>query len=1064
MLRIPIRVAIASKNGSSVPAALPVRVGTGDRAHSPGRMGCKSYSDRLGAEGEPAGKGGLFMGYAFAALVSATLAVAPPSTANGAVTGRPATTCPAPGVPVPHGALGTTRVLGPTALGPLVRTPTGFLAADLRTGAIVSFSDQGTVIRTTQLMAGDLQHGVAVDAFGSIYAGRTPSTLVKYSPTGSLLWTRQVQGPVSSVFLIGRPGSQRIGVTSVKGASAQTFTPAGAPAGLLPIMGDSFATSPAGGVVATDRGRYVRVFDRHGHQSLYVGDSHDNAQSSPSGRPFQFDGLGGVAQLGDGRLLVTDARAGIMVMSHEGLVLGELAPSVIDPLGFTQRSAILVAGGFVYVETGSPYTANQSIRQFPLAQLLARATHGETTDPRLGIGAGLVMTNTDAYVRPGGAAVVRASFAPWWSGLASRLGLCWTLRSAAQLRDGQSGISRRVAVSALIRRGGVALPLPHHLSPGAYQLDAYLERSGKEVSTTRLIFTVGARWMKLNLDTLPAGAGWGGPTPARGLAIAAELGTDAFRFQLNLSTLFQNGSTTADVSSYLPELRAAAAEAQATGATLIVQVGQGGSDNKIVSDHLWPADVASVVSALKPYVHVWEAWNEPNNTFGAASVYVSDVLRPFSQAVHQVDPLAVVVGGSTVGVDLSYWKGIVAAGGLQWLNVAGVHPYTGHNRSWEENGTVDQLRALRALLDARGGAEIPLWNTEDAWWSNGPANLLGQADNSARAILWMRALGIAKWAYFLPEGGWGNDGVTFSAIQVGNYVKPAALAIMNTEHILDGRQYLGQVSLGLGSAYAMRFGPKQGVPGSSALLVAWTDGLRLPVTLTATSPGALTTTDEFGKAITGQFQGSQSTVIDSAPTYFSLHSRGSLAIASSERFGTDLALAAAGATATATSSLHSNPASAAIDGADGANGGGDLPSLPMWASAPGDHRPTLTVAFPHTQSVDRIIVATHSLGSIVPGLRSYDVDVRVAPAGRWRTVGRIRGQFYDRQALVRFPARRITALRIAVHSVNYSGYADGGAKPPFWPIDPGSLRDTGKPWYGPAVVAEVAAYAPANRR
>jgi hypothetical protein len=759
-------------------------------------------------------------------------------------------------------------------------------------------------------------------------------------------------------------------------------------------------------------------------------------------------------------MLVTDGRAGIMVLSSTGMLLGELAPTAVDPLGLTERSGIIVSNGYVYVETGSPYSANQSIRQFPLAQLLARATHGETADPRLGIGAGLTMPDTDAYVRPGQPVVVRASFDSWWSHLAPQLRLCWTLRSAEQLRDGERGTTKDVAVAKLIRPGDRVLSLPRRLPPGSYQLDADLEQSGQPVSSTRLVLTVGAPGMRLDLDTLPPGAGWGGPAPARGLAIASELGTNAFRFQLDLSTLFKNGEGTPDLSAYLPELRAAAAQARTTGATLIVQVGQGGADNQVVSEGLWRADVASVVAALKPYVHVWEAWNEPNNTFGAASAYVDDVLRPFAEAVRRVEPGAIVVGGSTVGVDLSYWKQIIAAGGLQWLDVAAVHPYTGHNRSWEENGTVDQLRAFRQLLDASGGVRIPVWNTEQAWWSNGPANLLGQADDSARAILWMRALRIAKWAYFLPEAGWGNDGVTFSAIQVGDYVKPSALAIMNTEHILAGRTYLGEVSLGLDSAFAMRFGPKQGVASSGNLLVAWTDGLRLPVRLTSSSRGTLTTTDEFGKQATRRFTGSRPTLLDSAPTFFSLGSRALLAIAPTERFGTDLALGTAGATASATSSLHGNPPSAAIDGINGANGGGDLPGLPMWASAPGDHRPSLTVTFRAPERIDRIVVATHSIGSIVPGLRSYDVEVRARSGGPWRTVQRIRGQFYDRQALVRFTAQRVAAVRVVVEAVDYSGYVDGGAKPSFWPVDTTSLADPRKPWYGPAIVAELSAYAP----
>ena len=216
---------------------------------------------------------------------------------------------------------------------------------------------------------------------------------------------------------------------------------------------------------------------------------------------------------------------------------------------------------------------------------------------------------------------------------------------------------------------------------------------------------------------------------------------------------------------------------------------------------------------------MWEAWNEPNITYGSASEYVTNVLAPFYRAVKAADPTATVVGGSVVGISPDYWRQIVAAGGLNYMDVAGIHPYTGHNRSWEEDGALDQLSQLRAVLK-RGDQPVRIWNTEQAWWSDGPFNFLAQADNSARAMLWMRAYGIEKWGYFIPEGSWGNDGVTFSTVQTGGFVKPSALALMTTSAQLAGRPFLGTEDVGVPSAYAMRFGPRPGDASSGELLVA----------------------------------------------------------------------------------------------------------------------------------------------------------------------------------------------------------------------------------------------------
>jgi hypothetical protein len=957
----------------------------------------------------------------------------------------------------PHSAIRVQRVLSPGHFGPIVKTQKGFAVPDMATGAVWRFTRAGKNLGTISLPKGDLQHGLAVDDAGSFYVGRYPWQLVKYKPDGELVWTRPSSFPLVATFALGHGPQQRVGLTNWKNSSAQMYTRDGREAPTLSVQGSSFAASAGGGVAATDEGKYVRLYDARGRQRLYFGDRRRDNDPMPIGAPAHFYQLGGVADLADGRLLVTDTRAGIMLFSRSGLLLGAVKPTEVDPAGLSERSAIFVSGGFVYLETGPAWTSKQALVRLPLRAVLSRARHGQPDNPRLGLGAGLTMRDAGLYVRGGAPVDVRASFDPWWRPQARKLRLCWTLRSAGQLREDARARRRILRVAAIAHRpAGVRLSMPRHLAAGAYQVDASLLRSGKAVAQTRLVFTVAAPWMALDLESLPDGPGWGGPAPARGVALAHELGTGAFRAQLDWRKLLDKGAgAPLDLSSDLPQLQAAAAESARTGATLIVQVGQGGPEKQLVADGTWEKRVGELVAALKPYVHVWEAWNEPNATFGPASDYVTKVLTPFSRAVHQADPGATVVGGSTVGVDLGYWKRIAAAGGLKWLDVASVHPYTGHNRSWEENGTVPQIRALREFLDSNG-AHVPIWNTEQAWWSNGAANLLGQGDNSARAVVWMHALGIPKWAYFIPEGGWGNGGVSFSAIQVDDHVKPAALAIMTADHELAGRPFLGQLALGLDSTYALRFGPRPGDP--SGLVVAWTDGLALPVVVTGPAHQRLTVTSELGATTIRRFSGHRLLTLDSDPVYLSLAGPGSLGIQPREGFGADLAL---GGTATASSATAGNPAAKAIDGINGANGGGDIPGLPMWESAPGDRHPWLIVTLRTPHRVDRVLVATHSIGSIAPGLRDYKVQVRGRSSEAWRTIALVRRQFYHRQRLIRFSPRKVAQIRVVVGRVNYAGYEDNGAKPPYWPTDRNSLTNPRSPYFGPAIVEELAAYAPA---
>ncbi len=211
--------------------------------------------------------------------------------------------------------------------------------------------------------------------------------------------------------------------------------------------------------------------------------------------------LGGATQLDDGRLLVSDVHRGLMILSAEGLVLGEVIPKELDPAGLSERSGVVVVGDNVYVVAGTPWSTNQYLMRLRLADVLIRATHGVIEDPRLGLGAGLVIDQTHTYIRPGEQVEVRAVFDPWWRQLSSELDLCWRLRDFDDIRLGDHGVGRTDRLAAFLdREHGRALPLPNMLRPGAYQLDAVLVRSGRAVGRTALVFTVAAKGMSLDFN------------------------------------------------------------------------------------------------------------------------------------------------------------------------------------------------------------------------------------------------------------------------------------------------------------------------------------------------------------------------------------------------------------------------------------------------------------------------------------------------------------------------------------------------------------------------------------
>lgn len=963
-----------------------------------------------------------------------------------------AATCPTVPAAPQHTAITTSQVFGPAALGQAAMTPSGPAVV---TGNVLRGVD-GNTLKVPIASTSSAANSVTVDDQGDVYYVDSLFTLVKVNPAGQQLWRRTVTTPLKAVFVLGTGSSQTVGAVMRDKAGSKMWALDGTTLRDSAVTGDAFSAAPGGGVVGIDKGSYVRVYDAHGALLRSVGYSSKDNTPSPPASPQQFYQLGGAAELPDGRLLVTDTRRGILVIGTDGVEQGELPPTAIDSIGLTQRSSIVVAGANVYVEAGMPFSSSQYVTKLSLQAILERATHRETKDARLGLGAGLTVNGVNGYVPAGTPVDVRAVFDAWWSVPAPGLTLCYSLYDAAGMRGDTAPVTTAqvpVTDTAGIA-GGVPLAVPSGLAPGAYEVTASLVRSGHAVSSTLLTFMVGAAGQKLDFSSLPPGANAGGPAPARAVAYADILGTGLARVQLDWRNMLPSGTSGAtDYSAYDQQLTDAAAEAQKRGVTLEVQVGQGGPERTFVDNGTWESRVEALVDHFKDRVHVWEAWNEPNATYGPATNYVTNILAPFYRAVKAADPSATVVGGTVVGTSLGYWQQLVNAGALNYMDVAGIHPYTGHDRSWEENGTVPQLPQLRALLQ-KNGQPIPIWVTELSWWSDGPYDFLAQADASARAMLWMRADGIDKWNYFIPEGSWGNNGLSFSTVETGlTATKPSALALMTTSAQLAGRPFLGIVDVGAPSAYAMRFGPRDGDPSSGELLVAWTDGLRLPAVITPDQAGRqVVTTDELGASHSRTLDGDTGVMLDSAVQFFALNGAGRLSIVPGEAFGSDLALASAGATASASSQLASNPARSAVDGDDGAHGGGDLPGLPMWASSADDPTPTLTVQLPGAPTVDRLVIATHSNGSVVPGLRDYDVELESTPDGAWSTVARVRGQFMRRQLLLAFPAQPVAGVRVVVKAVNYSGYADG-AKPTWW-------TDT---TYGGAVVAELRAYAPAAK-
>jgi len=135
---------------------------------------------------------------------------------------------------------------------------------------------------------------------------------------------------------------------------------------------------------------------------------------------------------------------------------------------------------------------------------------------------------------------------------------------------------------------------------------------------------------------------------------------------------------------------------------------------------------AFVARELKGQVRQFEIWNEWNSGFGSkpkvgrgdAQAYVR-MLEPAAGAIRAANPKAEVIGGVTAGVDLKWFRQLIAAGGLTHLDAISVHSYTLFRRETNPEGAVASLDKLHTLLEeAEPQRQIPVYVTEIGWPTN----------------------------------------------------------------------------------------------------------------------------------------------------------------------------------------------------------------------------------------------------------------------------------------------------------------------------------------------------------
>jgi len=249
-----------------------------------------------------------------------------------------------------------------------------------------------------------------------------------------------------------------------------------------------------------------------------------------------------------------------------------------------------------------------------------------------------------------------------------------------------------------------------------------------------------------------------------------------------------------------------------------------------------------VATELKPHVRQFEIWNEWNTGFGskppvtsaAADDYVR-MLAPASAAIHAAHPQAEVIGGVTSGVDLAWYRELIAAGGLAHLDAVSVHSYTLFRQEVNPEGAIASIDKLRALLvEAEPDREIPIYVTEIGWPTNQGKHGVSERDAAmyltrfmllARTRPWIGGV----WWYDLIDDGESNTSAEHRFGLVRRDFSPKAAfsvatsvaQLLRSGELLRAYRYPGGGYLITGSdgrgAWAMGW-------SLNAQLLAWDDG------------------------------------------------------------------------------------------------------------------------------------------------------------------------------------------------------------------------------------------------
>jgi polysaccharide biosynthesis protein PslG len=238
---------------------------------------------------------------------------------------------------------------------------------------------------------------------------------------------------------------------------------------------------------------------------------------------------------------------------------------------------------------------------------------------------------------------------------------------------------------------------------------------------------------------------------------------------------------------------------------------------------------AFVVLHFKGRVHIYEMWNEWNDTAGNTQSGTPEdytrFLRVVYPAVKTTDPSAVFVAGAIAGLRLDWLSAMLSAGALGSFDAISIHPYNFSETRRTADAWAEGMLATEAVIHRfTAGRDIPLYVTEMGWpTSNGPGGSSPKdvAVSLAQMFLLARTMTFLKgiWWYDFCDDGWdvNNKEDNFGLVDPNLEPKPAFGAFKAVGRMVRDARSVDNLTPGNPSIHALRFH----FNGNNQVLALW---------------------------------------------------------------------------------------------------------------------------------------------------------------------------------------------------------------------------------------------------